>query len=173
MENSQEETRPSLSLGIAFILVAAFFIVFAKDIPRIGLTGASDPGPRVFPLAMAIVVAAGGLFELIRAAMNRRQASETPSRVAESTGTKTIASVQSSYKNFAVLTGTTLIYLVALFWLGFQISTLLFSSVVLIWLGARWWSALLSGLLIVIVVRVLFVGLFHVQLPAGVFRLAF
>ncbi len=173
MESSQAESRPSVTLGVALILVAAFFIVFAKDIPRVGLAGDADPGPRAFPLAMAIVVAAGGLIELIRAAMSLRQTRGTRSHVSESTGAKNIASARTSYKNFALLTGATFVYLVALSWLGFQISTLLFSSAVLSWLGARWWSALLAGLMIVIVVRVLFVGLFHVQLPVGVFNLTF
>jgi len=174
METSQAESRPSVAFGAALILVAALFIVFAKDIPRTGLAGNTDPGPRAVPLAMAIVVATGGLIELIRAALIRRQHGEAVSTGGpESTSTKTIASTQTATKNFAVLTGTMFAYVLALSWLGFQISTLAFSSVVLIWLGARWWSALLAGLAIVIVVRVLFVGLFHVQLPAGVFNLAF
>ena len=67
MVTSQAESRPSLTLGLVLILVAAFFIVFAKDIPRLGLAGDTDPGPRALPLAMAFVVAAGGLIELIRA----------------------------------------------------------------------------------------------------------
>ncbi len=173
METSQAESRPSVAFGAALILVAALFIVFAQDIPRTGLAGNTDPGPRAMPLAMAVIVAAGGLIELIRAALIRRQHGEAVSTGGpESTSTKTIASTQTATKNFAVLTGTMFAYVLALSWLGFQISTLAFSSVVLIWLGARWWSALLAGLAIVIVVRVLFVGLFHVQLPAGIYNLA-
>jgi hypothetical protein len=174
VETSQSESRPSLALGAALILVAALFIVFAKDIPRTGLAGNTDPGPRALPLAMAIAVGMGGLIESMRAVLIWRQHGEAVSTLAPKlTPTKTIASTQTSYKNFAVLTGTMLVYLLALSWLGFQISTLLFSSVVLIWLGARWWSALLASLVVVIVVRILFEGMFHVRLPPGAFNLAF
>jgi hypothetical protein len=123
---------------------------------------------------MAIAVGMGGLIESMRAVLIWRQHGEAVSTLAPKlTPTKTIASTQTSYKNFAVLTGTMLVYLLALSWLGFQISTLLFSSVVLIWLGARWWSALLASLVVVIVVRILFEGMFHVRLPPGAFNLAF
>lgn len=174
METSQAENQPSFAFAAALILVAAFFFVFAKDIPRTGLAGNSDPGPRALPMALALVVAAGGLIELFRAAKNRRR----PGNDSESTGVPQskplVADEQpTSYKNFAVLTTAVFMYVLALSWLGFQISTVLFTSLVLIWLGARWWSAFLTSLAIVIVVRVLFVGLFHVQLPAGALGLAF
>lgn len=174
METSPADNRPSLAFGVALILVAAFFIVFAKDVPRTGLAGNTDPGPRAMPLALALVVAAGGLIELVRGAISRRPSNiSTPTPPPDSASTETGEPAATSFKNFGVLTAAVFVYLLALSWLGFHISTLLFATGVLTWLGARWWSAFLSGLAIVIVVRVLFVGLFHVQLPAGALGLAF
>jgi divalent metal cation (Fe/Co/Zn/Cd) transporter len=168
------ESRPSFAFGAAMIVVAGLFFVFAKDIPSTGLAGNADPGPRALPLAMATVVAVGGLIELTRAVMFRRRSNRlTTSREASSSQPEVESSPSISYTNIGLLAGGVLSYIVALSWLGFQISTVIFTTAVLTWLGARWWSALISGIAIVAVVRILFVGLFHVQLPDGAFGLAF
>jgi len=123
---------------------------------------------------LALVVAVGGVIELIRGGWHRRRAgSRQPSALALAAEHDSNQSTPGSYTNFSVLTIAVFVYLVGLSWLGFQISTLLFTSGILMWLGARWWSAILSSLAIVVVVRVLFVGLFHVQLPSGVFGWSF
>ena len=169
---SSAESRPSVAFGAALILVAAFFLIFAKDVPRRGLAGDTDPGPRALPMALAIFLAAGGCVEVCRATVYARRKPATsnlpPTPSAAEAATTTVART-----NFAILTAAVFSYVVALSWLGFQVSTLVFASSLLVWLGARWWTAVLSGLLLVIVVRVLFVSLFHVQLPAGVFGLNF
>lgn len=168
-ESSPVENRPSPALAAALLLVSALFLVFAKDIPRQGLAGNTDPGPRALPVAMALLVGVGGIVELARALRNR------PRRFAASSSGDDApigAAEDMSYRNFVVLTAAMLLYLVALSWFGFQLSTLLFTAGVLIWLGARWWVAVLASLAMVLVVRVLFVELFHVQLPAGAWGLA-
>lgn len=184
VETTQAENRPSLVLGAALILVAAFFFVFAKDIPRTGLAGNTDPGPRALPLVMATVVAAGGMIEVLRGAIRRKQSESAefepaepepagPARAMQATASEASEPTSNSFTNFGVLTAAMLAYLLSLAWLGFQVSTAVFASAVLMWLGARWWSAILSSLVIVMIVRVLFVGLFHVQLPEGSLGWAF
>ena len=135
-----------------------------------GLTPDADPGSRAVPVALAVVVAMGGIVELLRATLFLRRHADTASDHQHPPAT--IAPGRPNYANVGGLATAVLVYLVALSWLGFQVSTVLFCLVVLMRLGARWWSALLAGLAIVIVVRMLFVGLFHVQLPAGAFGLA-
>ncbi len=154
------------------LLAAGLFGFCARDIPRSGLAGAADPGPRALPLAMVMVVAAGGLVELTRASMLRfRAAGAGPTQESPDGQADAELPAPMSYQKFGILAGAVLVYLLALTWLGFQISTVVFVSSVLTWLGARWWSATLSGVVIVLIVRILFGELFHVQLPEGAFGL--
>ncbi len=171
------ENRPSLAFAGAMLLVAATFAFYAREIPRAGLAGAADPGPRALPLAMTAVIGAGGLIELVRAVVARRRPQRgTPANQdagEEDDRQATGPDARVSYMNFGILVAATLGYLLALSWLGFLLSTFVFAAAVLSWLGARWWSAMLSSLAIVMVVRVLFGGLFHVQLPRGIWGLDF
>ena len=57
--------------------------------------------------------------------------------------------------------------------LGFQLATFLFAAGGLRSLGARWWSAIGVALALVVVVRLVFVDRLHVQLPSGLFDIAF
>jgi hypothetical protein len=59
------------------------------------------------------------------------------------------------------------IYLAAIGWVGFSLSTILLCTGVMIWLGNRWWVALIVSVAMVVVVKLLFVILFRVQLPVG------
>jgi hypothetical protein len=60
-------------------------------------------------------------------------------------------------------------YVVAVQWLGFHISTWLFVTITARQLGARWWAAAVAGALLVVVISLLFVFVFEVQLPQGIF----
>jgi hypothetical protein len=58
-----------------------------------------------------------------------------------------------------------IIYLVAMPWIGFVISTALFAFAMMWRLGTRWWLAGLGSAVIVSAIHLLFVVLFKVQLP--------
>ena len=59
------------------------------------------------------------------------------------------------------------LYVVAIQWLGFSISTFFFGTALMIRLGSRWWLAILVSLLSVLIIRLVFVIAFDVYLPEG------
>jgi hypothetical protein len=66
-----------------------------------------------------------------------------------------------------LLVGALLLYLPAIEWLGFFLSTILFSGGLLRWLRMSWRGTVATVLVLVLTVQLLFVQLFKVQLPAG------
>jgi putative tricarboxylic transport membrane protein len=72
-----------------------------------------------------------------------------------------------------ILLAVLVFYVLGMGWIGFSLSTLLMAVVLMVWLGNRWWVAVAVAVVMVAVVRLLFVMLFRVQLPAGEWGLPF
>jgi hypothetical protein len=73
--------------------------------------------------------------------------------------------------NALVLFAGLLLYLAAMPWCGFSVSTLLFSLGVMLRLGVRRALASVVSLSMIVAIHLLFVKLFKVQLPTGVLGL--
>lgn len=171
MNESDSDKATGVSFGLGLVAVAAFFLFFARDIGRAGLASNGDPGPRLFPVACSLALLAGGLFELARWGWARRR---KPIGGVPRPPFRWRALFQDPGKrNAAIVVAALAVYIPAIDWLGFAASSLLFSTVLLIRLGARWWSAVLVSVLLLVVIELLFVNVFKVPLPSGELGLPF
>jgi hypothetical protein len=146
--------------------VGALFLFFAKDIGRSGLIAEDDPGPRAMPIAISLFLIAGGLVQVAATWLSRiwpGKARPAGDQAREASGTR------RGLLNVFVLIGALLGFLLLVKVVGFLASTFLFALLMTWWLEARWWHALLFAVALVLVIYVLFVHMFEVALPEGLF----
>jgi tripartite-type tricarboxylate transporter receptor subunit TctC len=120
-----------------------------------GLTGNNDPGPLALPIALLLGLLAAGSWEVLRGRKRAAFEQET-----SHPGSKLL-----------LVCGALILYVAAVSFVGFTISTFVFLTATTWKLGARWWAALIAATLIVVIVWLLFSFAFQVQLPRGVFDL--
>jgi hypothetical protein len=162
-DSSSERLGPSLWFGVALIVVAVFFIYFSIDIKRLGLLDDNDPGPRAFPVVLSLTLLVGGLVQVIGSAIQYWRGG-----VADYDGEPETEILTAGRRDALVVGVMFLAYLFAVPRLGFYLPTALFAWLMTWKLGAKWWSAVVTVVVLLVVIRVLFVGLFRVQLPQGV-----
>ncbi|WP_202921172.1 tripartite tricarboxylate transporter substrate-binding protein [Anatilimnocola aggregata] len=132
--------------------------------PRVVTT--SDPGPWFFPAALAgcLVVGCGIVIGRHVWPQNRSQPSGD------------VAAPLRSWRGFwcepgqvsiVLMLGWLVIYLVAMPWLGFFVSTQIFASTLMVRLGQPWWRAVLLAAAMLLAVYALFVWQFRVVLPTS------
>jgi putative tricarboxylic transport membrane protein len=155
-------------LGVALVLLGASAFWFAGDIGRTGTGGGNDPGPRFFPMLLSLMLV---IFGLLQAVIGFFRCSEAGSAAAQAPGALPDAAPRS--RRWLIMLAVLVVYVIAMDWIGFSASTFLMAVGLMIWLGNRWWVAVVVAVLMVAVVRLLFVVLFRVQLPAGELGLPF
>ncbi|TVS10325.1 MAG: tripartite tricarboxylate transporter TctB family protein, partial [Planctomycetaceae bacterium] len=133
--------------------------------------GGHDPGPRFFPRLLSWILLAFGIGYAVQAALVA---------FLPGLGSQGIQPVQQDGAPSAqigwrwlILLALLVLYVFAIGWVGFSVSTWLMATGMMIGLGNRWWVAAGVALVMVVAVRVLFVILFRVQLPAGELGLPF
>jgi len=159
--------RRGSTFGFVLILVSAFFLYFAKDISRSGLTAANDPGPRALPVAICLLLLAGGLVDAGLEWWRRRCPVGDATVFEEERGDE--AQRRGGLVNVLFLVVFLVGFLVLVSIIGFLPSTFLFAFGMTWRLGARWWHALVFAAVLVAVIYVLFVRMFEVPLPGGWF----
>ena len=141
-----------VGLGIFFIGLGALALCFVPWITNPGLGHNSDPGPRLFPAALAIVLVLGGAAFTVRGVVGKPHVPATY-------GGRRLDAV--------VLLGAIGVYIAAMPLLGFALSTGLFAAGAMLWLKVRARVAIPVTLVLLLAVYLLFAKLFKVQLPAG------
>ena len=158
----------SLSFGLLLIGIAVIALIFSKDIQQPGIRSGGDPGPKAFPIAIAILMIVGGTFEAGRWFWQHRRShrayEEFPAEFADSEADDISA---AGKLNVLILVIAMAVYLPAITFIGFSISTFLFATGMMIRLGTRAWLAAATTLGLLILIRLLFVFVFGVQLPEG------
>lgn len=128
-----------------------------------GLPAAGDPGPRALPLILVIGLALAIGSETLRGKEANLAAGDLASGKQSADDPTT-----DTTKRVLFLAIGMVAYVVAVQWLGFHLSTLIFVAATARQLGARWWVATLAGGILVVVISLLFVYVFDVQLPQGI-----
>jgi hypothetical protein len=162
-----------VSFGISLILLGALALFLAPQTgPGLG-TASRDPGSAAFPHATSLILIAGGVFDVVSGivASRRRLRSQTevPDAEASSRDLHAVSGgeAKAGTMDAVFLLVAVVVYIPAIAWLGFSLSTILFCVLVMLRLGAGWISSLLTAFGLVVVIHVLFVILFRVQLPTG------
>ncbi len=165
---SKPKIPASLSFGLLLIGIAVIALIFSKDIEQPGIRSGGDPGPKAFPIAIAILMIVGGTFEAGRWVWQQRRShrdsGEFPTELAD---TETDVVSTAGKLNVLILVIAMAVYLPAITFIGFSISTFLFATGMMIRLRTRAWVAAATTLGLLILIRVLFVFVFGVQLPEG------
>jgi hypothetical protein len=158
-------------LAISLVAFGSLALFFSRDIERTGFGGNHDPGPRFVPVVLAACLVFWGLLETVRllVGMWRRVDMEQPDD--EFAGD--VSAPTTNRWNLVIVMAAVCIYIPAISWLGFSLSTFLLASGLIVWLGGRWWVAPIVSVVMVGVVKVLFSNLFKVQLPTGDLGLPF
>jgi len=130
-----------------------------------GLSATGDPGPNALPIFLFLGLAVAVGYECLRGnspSNNLNTAKDAPTLNLSATSTRE----QATRVVFLAL--GMVVYVVAIPWLGFSLSTLVFVTIVTRQLGARRWVAATAGVVLVAVISVLFIYVFEIQLPQGV-----
>jgi hypothetical protein len=165
MSVSNIETKRNRSLGYVLIVFALVVLYLSKDIRELGFGGNSDPGPKLFPIGLSILLAIGGAVEIWKNWRMRSETTELPGPTDEGLCERQL--------RVGGLMGLFLVYILALPYLGFTLSTLVLSTAMMMLLRIRWKMAFLVTAVLTLIGNVLFGALFHVPLPRGVLGLPF
>lgn len=153
-----------VSTSLLFVAIGVVVLLGLRDTRRTGATSPLDPGPRAFPMALAALLMAGGVWELvawIRVARVRGRDAGFGIR-----NESTLSATPSILSGVLVAAG------VALFiWLlphvGFAVSAGALVLGLALYLGTRPLAAMLAAVVLVSLVHLLFGLLFEVALPVG------
>lgn len=169
-EASPNANRRS-SLGYV-LLVSAFGVLYSsRGIAELGLGNNADPGARLFPIGLSILLAFAGVIEIWRD-LRARSESKGISIGKETDPVERKLSTDRRIRVLGLLVVFAL-FILAIPWLGFTLSTLLFATAMMMMLGASWKLAGSVTIVLVLIVNLLFGALFHVPLPTGITGLPF
>jgi putative tricarboxylic transport membrane protein len=156
----EREARPAFSTKSAEIAVSALFllagVLVMYDSVRLGATwGADGPRPGYFPFYVGLIMAFAALVNLARGAMIR------PER------DKPFVLVGQLKMVLTVLVPTVL-YAVAITWVGIYASSILFIGFFMRWLGKyAWWKVAAVSVGVMVAFYFIFEIWFKVPLPKG------
>jgi hypothetical protein len=159
------------TLAAAFILLGLLTLFLSRDITRLGLGDTRDPGPHAFPVALALLLLAGGVVEVIRWIQSRPApfAGSRPGGSAEEASPALAPGPWSARPllRLSLLLLLLFTYFAMLGWAGFALSTLILAPLMMLLLGARTGTALLNSLVLILLVKGLFGWALKVPLPLG------
>lgn len=156
----------SASLGYVLIVFALGTLYLSRDIAELGLGSNADPGAKLFPVGLSIMLAIAGGIEIWKNRRRSDAAGEDESEPVARAGEGKRARALGLFLTFCA-------YIVAIPWLGFTLSTLVLATAMMMLLGARLKVALSVSIVLALFVNLLFVALFHVPLPTGVLGIPF
>lgn len=153
-----------LAAGVA--AVGLFFLVFAFWIQPTGPISPGDPGPRMFPVALSLLLLLGSVWLAVAPSFAVRPAGRETLGPPESQSTAEAEDTAGQRLVWLLLVG--LVVMLMLFPLsGFSLTTLAGATLLLWRLGSSLRAAGLGALSLVVIVKLMFTHLFEVQLPEG------
>jgi len=161
-ENTNSDS--SLGLGVFLIVLASVALVLSRGVKVLGFAQEGDPGSKAFPVALAGLLMIAGLGEMVRwvTAWRRNDARGGKLPDLKHAGTRRLLALLLSMGAYVFLLGP----------LGFASATLLFCVPWMWALGLHWRGSIGLTVGLVVLIEVLFAGVFQVRLPEGTTVLA-
>jgi hypothetical protein len=159
--------------GIALLLtgMVALLLSGGLDEPRLGSN--EDPGPRALPVLLASCLALGGVVELVRCWRLRMQDHGRTSSAPRGREGRCALLGDRATRDRLVMLGGMVLYVAAIPWAGFSLSTWLFALGGMRRMGVGWLLAAGVATGLVAVIYAVFVRVFRVQFPPGVLGVPF
>lgn len=148
------------SFPLFLVALGVATLWFARNIAASGLGQNSDPGPRVFPVALAVFLIFGAIYEWVKRTAASRPEPTPPRGIPLNIRLRDLLPI-------FLLPGALVIYLLVMPLAGFLATTFLLAFGMTFWLGSRWWQSGLYALGMILAVYLLFVRVFGVPLPSG------
>ena len=141
--------------GILLLLFSATVIAISMTFPGAVSGGRWIPGPGFFPILLAVVIAVCSVF-LVKDGLSGWKKDEGNSI---SWGWGTL--------NVPIIIFSLVVYAVMMQWLGYILSTLIFSILLMVRMKAGWFRSSLVSACVVLFIFVIFSRVFKIQLPIG------
>lgn len=176
------QTRKSASLLAAILLIAVFFIFTAGGIEPTGAISPGDPGPKMFPVALSVVMIIGAAWLAVSSYVSPARGVSETTEPGDDETTQSSDDVDGGdlldakpvkgddaegFVNVVLLICGLFGYLSLLNILGFSLTTIAFAALLLHRLGSRFVASLIGSVALVLFVKIMFTTLFEVQLPEG------
>jgi hypothetical protein len=162
MEEKSEPVMGKVVFGIVLSIIGIFMIFYSKTFPKVHSGPDVMTGPSFFPTVIGILMIILGIYSIITNFLSGKNLKE---------GFK-----QNNYSffksreffNFLIFIIFIAIYPTVINFLGFFIGTFLFCFILMKRLQARWISAILSSIILVIFTWVIFGKIAFISLPTGI-----
>lgn len=165
MNNTPAPATSDTTLNLFWIATGCFFLGFAGNIPEADFTSAGDPGPRFFPQCLGLLLLMGGIYSLLRSVFGF-----SPTAASTTLPKPDLTDPPSPTRrplNGVLVLIAIMLYIPAVSWFGFSLSTLILTTSLLIFLGSRWSVSLGVAGTLVALVQLLFGQAFNVPLPTN------
>ncbi|MDD3515306.1 hypothetical protein SDC9_43281 [bioreactor metagenome] len=139
--------------GISLVLVSLWVIRTSSTFPEAVSAGKKIPGPAFFPVLLSVVLIPCGLHQTVSAL---RSGKEGPCR-----------GCGPGAANGAIVILSLAVYVQLMQWMGYALSTVLFSMFLLLRLRVGVLKALTVTMITVVFILLVFGRLFQIQLPLG------
>lgn len=152
--------KTSLLFGIILVGIALFVILRSRTFPPFVLAGNKLPGPGFFPVILSILLGGAGIYECVLAF---RQYGLRPSRKY-----RDLLGDWGNQNILIIILGL-ILYVLVVDTLGYLVTTFVFSVLLMVRLKTGWFRGILVSSIVVALIMVIFVKVFKIQLPYGIF----
>lgn len=148
------ERKIKITFGFLLIIISTVVIAISSTFPEAVAAGKRIPGPGFFPTLIGIALIIGGIYQIKEGLKTRDDESK---KIECNWGTVNIVLVVISL----------IVYSIVMQWLGYALSTLIFSIPLMIRLKAGKVKAVFFSIFITIFIVLVFGQVFKIQLPMG------
>lgn len=148
------ERKAKITFGLLLILISIVVIAMSSTFPEAVAAGKRIPGPGFFPTLISIVLIIGGIYQVIEGVKTK----DNDSRKLECNwGTV----------NIALIVISLIAYSIIMQWLGYALSTLIFSVPLMVRLKTGKMKAVFYSIFVTAFIVLIFGQVFKIQLPMG------
>jgi len=162
MKEQLISARSKTIFGIILSALGIFMIFYSTTFPKVHSGGDVMTGPSFFPTIIGILMITFGIYTIIANLLSRKKLSEELKKNDNS------FFKSREFFNFLIFVLFIAVYPTVINVLGFFIGTFLFCFILMKRLQAKWISAILSSLILVIFTWIIFGKIAFISLPMGI-----